>query len=254
MSAVWHAARAAVRRRRLQTVVISLVVLLSTATMVVATGLLDSASSPFDRAFGKQSGAHAVAAFDPATVSTQQLAATGRRPGVEASAGPFGQTSVNVAPGSASFLVGPLTVVGRADAGGPVDKVHVWSGRWADKPGEVVVNEPPPANGIGSPFPPGGKVVTPQGTKLTIVGYAYTLSRTADAWVTPEQMKAMHPTAQQMLYRFTSASTNTDVEQGVKVATAGLPKSSLIAAQSYLTVKKDVASGPGSLRVVILSG
>ncbi|MFF1910556.1 ABC transporter permease [Streptomyces sp. NPDC058239] len=245
MSAVWHAARAAVRRRRLQTVIIGLVVLLSTATVVVATGLLDSASRPFDRAFGKQHGAHAVAAFDPAEVSAQQLSATARRSGVEASAGPFGQTSVSIAPGSASFLTGPLTVVGRGDAGGPVDKVNVWSGRWADKPGEIVVNQTPPARGGGAPFPPGGKVVTPEGTKLTIVGYAYTMSRTADAWVTPEQMKAMHPTAQQMLYRFSSASTKADVEQSVEKATAGLPKGSLVATQSYLTIKKDVASGPG---------
>ncbi|MGW6572667.1 ABC transporter permease [Streptomyces sp. NPDC054945] len=245
MSAVWHAARAAVRRRRLQTVVIGLVVLLSTATMVIAMGLLDSASRPFDRAFGKQRGAHAVAAFDPAAVSTEQLAVTAGQPGVEASAGPFGQASVSVAPGSVPFLTGPLTVVGRADAGGPVDKVNVWSGRWADKPGEIVVNQTPPATSGGAPFPLGGTVVTPEGTKLTIVGYAYTLSRTADAWVTPEQMKAMHPTAQQMLYRFASASTKASVEQSIEKATAGLPKGSLVATQSYRTVKEDVASGPG---------
>ncbi|MFH9044691.1 FtsX-like permease family protein [Streptomyces mutabilis] len=245
MSAVWHAARAAVRRRRLQTLVIGLVVLLSTATMVIATGLLDSASRPFDRAFGKQQGAHAVAAFDPAEVSAQRLAATAERPGVEASAGPFGQTSVSIAPGSAAFLSGPLTVVGRADAGGPVDKVNVWSGRWAEQPGEIVVNQTPPANGSAPPFPADAKVVTPDGTKLTIVGYAHTLSRTADAWVTPEQMTALHPTAQQMLYRFSSAATKADVERSVEKATEGLPKGSLVATQSYLTIKEDVASGPG---------
>ncbi|MFD3808612.1 ABC transporter permease [Streptomyces sp. NPDC058619] len=245
MSAVWHAAGAAVRRRRLQTVVIGLVVLLSTATMVIAMGLLDSASRPFDRAFGKQHGAHAVAAFDPAAVSTEQLTVTASRPGVEASAGPFGQVSVSIAPGSVAFLTGPLTVVGRADPGGPVDKVNVWNGRWPDKPGEIVVNQTPPATGGGAPFPLGGKVVAPEGTNFTIVGYAYTLSRTADAWVTPEQMQAMHPTAQQMLYRFASASTKADVERSVEKATAQLPKGSLVATQSYLTVKEDVASGPG---------
>ncbi|MFF8936080.1 FtsX-like permease family protein [Streptomyces paradoxus] len=244
MSAVWKAARSAVRRRRLQTVVIALVVLLSTATMVIAMGLLDSASRPFDRAFDKQRGAHAVAAFDLDKVSADQVSATARRSGVEAHAGPFDQTSVSLAPGSVSFLPGPLTVVGRGEAGGSVDRVHVWNGRWATKPGEIVVNQTPPFSG-GAPFPLGGKVVTPQGTKLTIVGYAYTMSRTADAWVTPEQMKALHPTARQMMYRFSSASTEAEVAQGIGQATAGLPKGSLVATQSYLTIKKDVASGPG---------
>ncbi|MFF8193113.1 FtsX-like permease family protein [Streptomyces bobili] len=245
MSAVWHAARAAVRRRRLQTAVIGLVVLLSSATMVIAMGLLDSTSRPFDRGFDKQRGAHAVTAFDRGKASAEQLGDTARKPGVEAAAGPFEQASVSPARGSVPFLVGPLTVVGRADAGGPVDKVRVWDGRWADKPGEIVVNMPPPDRGGGSPLPLGGKVVTPQGTKLTIVGFAYTMSRTADAWVTPAQMKAMDPTARQMLYRFASAASKGDVSQGVAQATAGLPKGALVATQSYLTVKKDVASGPG---------
>jgi len=48
MRAVWLAARAAVRRRRLQTVTIGIVILLSTATIVVALGLLDASSAPFE--------------------------------------------------------------------------------------------------------------------------------------------------------------------------------------------------------------
>ncbi|WP_406302574.1 FtsX-like permease family protein [Streptomyces sp. NBC_00885] len=245
MSAVWQAAWAAVKRRRLQTAVISIVVLLSTATMVIALGLLDAASSPFERAFTEQRGAHAVAAFDTGKVSGRQLADTARQPGVEAAAGPFGQTSVSLAPGSVSFLTGPLTVVGRADPGGPVDKVKLWSGHWATAPGEIVVNATPPSVGTMAPFPLGEKIVTPDGTRLSIVGYAYTLSRTADAWVSPAQMEAMHPTATQMLYRFASAATQDDVDSSMSEVTAGLPKDSLLAAQSYLTVKQDIASGPG---------
>ncbi|WP_327006070.1 hypothetical protein OHA72_01495 [Dactylosporangium sp. NBC_01737] len=65
MSAVWRAARAAVRRRRLQTVVIGLVVLFSTATIVVALRLLDASSAPFDRVFDEQAGAHVVAVVEP---------------------------------------------------------------------------------------------------------------------------------------------------------------------------------------------
>ncbi|WP_245985099.1 zinc-binding dehydrogenase [Streptomyces tateyamensis] len=66
MSAVWQAARAAVRRRRLQTGVVGLVVLVSTMTIVVALGLLDAASAPFERAFEQQQGAQVMATFDSA--------------------------------------------------------------------------------------------------------------------------------------------------------------------------------------------
>ncbi|MCH0561182.1 FtsX-like permease family protein [Streptomyces sp. MUM 16J] len=245
MSAVWQAAWAAVRRRILQTTVIGVVVLLSTATMVIALGLLDAASRPFDRAFAEQRGAHAVAAFDTGKTSPAVLKETARKPGVEAAAGPFGQTSVSLAPGSVSFLTGPLRVVGRGEPGGPVDDVKVWSGRWATGPGEIVVNATPPAVGTMAPFPLGGKIVTPEGSRLTIVGYAYTLSRTADAWVSPAQMETMHPTATQMLYRFTSAATQAEVDRGMDEVASDLPKGALLAAQSYLTVKAAIASGPG---------
>src|SRR5688500_4454025 len=91
MSAVWRAARAAVRRRRVQTFVIGLVVLLSTTTIVVALALLEASSAPFDRAFARQQGAHAVAVYDRAKVTDAQLA--GQRTGVAAMAGPFGQVT-----------------------------------------------------------------------------------------------------------------------------------------------------------------
>lgn len=117
MSAVWRASRAAVRRRRLQTFVIGLVVLCSTTTVLLALGLLDAASSPFDRAYAAQRGAHTVATFDTAKVSPGQLERTARQPGVEAAAGPFGQGVVDVPEGWLWMSGGSLTVVGRADPG-----------------------------------------------------------------------------------------------------------------------------------------
>lgn len=132
MSAVWLAARAAVRRRRLQTVVIGLVVFMSAATIVVALSLLAASANPFGRAFAGQDGAHLVAAFDRARVPDARLEQTARRPGVTAAAGPFAEAVVNVTnvtgqrtsgPGPAQpspVTPGPLTVAGRADPGGPV--------------------------------------------------------------------------------------------------------------------------------------
>jgi putative ABC transport system permease protein len=245
VSAVWAAARAAIRRRRLQTTVIGIVVLLSTVTLTVGLGLLDAASHPFDRIFDRQHGAHTVVSFDAGHVSTTQLAATASSSGVTDAAGPFGQTSIGLAPGSVAFLPGPLSVVGRPDPAGSVDQVNLWAGRWSAGLGEIVVNEVPPPPGRHSPFPLGGKVVTQNGTELTIVGYAYSVSRTADAWVSPAQMEQMHPTSLQMLYRLKSAGTQGDVDSSVRRITAGLPKSAVIATQSYLTVKQDVAAGPG---------
>ncbi len=101
MRAVWRAARAAVRRRKLQTFLIGLVVLLCSATTVVSLALIDASSAPFDRAFAARHGAHTVAAFDPAVVSGPAL--TSARSGVTAAAGPFGQ--VVIAPENDSGLV-----------------------------------------------------------------------------------------------------------------------------------------------------
>jgi putative ABC transport system permease protein len=89
MRAVVRAGWAAVRRRRLQSLVIGAVVLLSSGTALLALGLLVASSAPFDRAFTHQQGAHATASFDAAKVSGTDLAATADRPGVTAAAGPF---------------------------------------------------------------------------------------------------------------------------------------------------------------------
>ena len=87
MSAVWTVSRAAVRRRRLQTVVIGVVVALSTTMIVVALGLLAASSGPFDQAYAKQSGAHLVASYDRSKVSEAQL--TNAAQSAAAVAGPF---------------------------------------------------------------------------------------------------------------------------------------------------------------------
>jgi putative ABC transport system permease protein len=55
---------------------------------------------------------------------------------------------------------GPLTVVGRPDPAGPVDRVDLWKGRWATSPGEIVLNiEPDPEH--ASWFPLGGRLCSP---------------------------------------------------------------------------------------------
>ncbi|MEU0571977.1 FtsX-like permease family protein [Nonomuraea sp. NPDC005983] len=235
MSAVWQAARAAVWRRRLQTLVIGLIVLCSSTTSMLALGLLDAATSPFDEAFGEQNGAHLVAVFDTAKVSRAELERTARHKGVEAAAGPFDQTTVTVPKGSPAVPAGPLVVAGRADPAGAVDRVEVVHGRWPAALGEIVVNQR-----FNVPLKPGAlgsKLKLPGGKSLTVVGFATSMSQSAGAWVLPEQLAVLAPAASQMLYRFASAATEEQIRTSLATITAELPKGALSSSRSYLSIK-----------------
>ncbi|MEV4443182.1 FtsX-like permease family protein [Streptomyces sp. NPDC049577] len=236
MSAVWPAARATVKRRKLQTAVIGLVVLCSTTTILLTLTLLSAASAPFERAFGQQRGAHVVAAFDRAKVSDAQLVRTAGRPGVRAAAGPYLQATVDIPQQWLWVPSGPLTVVGRADPAGSVDRIRLLEGRWATAPGETVVNWP----GQGTPGPDklGTKLTVRGAPALTVVGFATSMSKSAGAWVAPAQMAALHPASVQMLYRFTESATDRQVRDSLAAATAGLPTGSLTTTQSHLALKR----------------
>ncbi|MGI5244954.1 FtsX-like permease family protein [Dactylosporangium sp. CA-139066] len=239
MSAVWRAARAAVRRRRLQTLVLALVTLFSTATIVVALALLDASSAPFDRAFEQQKGPHVIATYaTPHPALAANAAAT---------AGPFPQLVLDVPADAAPiWATGPITVVGRAEPGGAVDALAPWAGRWASGPDEVVFNMEPAPPDMVDAFAGellGKKIAVPGRPALTIVGLAYSVSHTADAWVTPETMARLGPTGAQVLYRFPRAGTGAQVDAAI----AALPQDGLQGTQSYLTRKAAVAAGPGTI-------
>ncbi|MFF1379267.1 FtsX-like permease family protein [Streptomyces sp. NPDC058308] len=236
MRAVWRASRAAVKRRRVQTFVIGLVVLCSTTTILLALTLLTAASSPFDKAYAEQRGAHTVASFDTSKVTPEQLAGSAKQPGVEAAAGPFGQAVLDIPKNWLWMAGGTLSVVGRADPAGPVDRIDLLEGHWATKPGEIVVNW----SVQGSPGTEllGTKLKAPGGTTLTVVGFATSMSKSASAWVSPQQMTRLHPTSAQMLYRFTHSSTEAELSTSLARATKMLPKEALTGAQTHLTLKQ----------------
>ncbi|MFJ8965877.1 FtsX-like permease family protein [Lentzea sp. NPDC102401] len=233
MSAVWSASWAAVRRRKLQTIVIGVVVCAASATLVMALGLLDASAAPFDRAFATQQGAHVAAAFDPAKVTEAQLK---QATGSTASAGPFPQATVDTSTGE--VFLGALTVVGRADPGGQVDRVSVWKGRWATGSGEIVLNRTPGSVGR---MDVGFELRLPGLPVLKVVGFAHSVTGSADAWVIPGQIGALRPNALQMLYRFTQA----DTAAGVAAFTARLPQDGLLGTLSHLTVKDKATSELG---------
>ena len=255
MSAVWLAARGAVRHRRLQTAAIGAVVFISAVTIVVALSVLTASANPFGRAFAAQNGAHLVVAFDPSRVPDAQLAQTTRLPGVTAAAGPFAEATVDItgvtgAPGTPSpgpgqappspVPPGPLTVAGRAGPGGPVDDLDLWLGHWATGPGQIVVDLPTREH-VGPQFL-GSAVHLSDGRSLTVVGVAYSASQSAGAWVTPAGIAALHPDAAQMLYRFASAATPTEVGKDLATLTDALPHGAVRSAQSYLTVEQNYST------------
>ena len=254
MSAVWTLSRAAARWRRLQTVVIGVVTFVSAVTLIVALDLLSASSAPFEHAFAQQHGAELVVAFDRATVTNAQLAATAARPGVTASAGPFSQVNVDVTQPTgfgASRLPavppGPLTVVGRSNPGGPVDQVDLWAGHWPSGPGQVVVNRVP-----GGPSPVGSTIALSGGQSLTVVGAAYSVSQSAGAWVTPAQAKALGADETQMLYRFGDATTSAEIRSDLASVTSGISPRALAGSRSYLTLEKQYSTSVAQAYVPFL--
>jgi putative ABC transport system permease protein len=246
------AARGGLAGRRVQAVVIGLVLLASTAASTLALGLLVDSNAPFDHAFAAQHGAHVTAAADTAQASPAQLAATTKLPGVTAAAGPFPETTVSA---QISFTIPPgdragsgglalmqtqLILVGRASPGGPVDDVTLTAGRWAQRPGEAVWS----SGRNGRPIDVGAHITVngvPGSPRLTVVGVATSVTDTAQAWVAPAEIAALHapgtPDVAQMLYRFVSAGTDAAVTGDIARVRAALPSGSLIGAQSYLTAK-----------------
>ncbi|GGQ05633.1 putative ABC transport system permease protein [Actinomadura coerulea] len=243
MRAVWQAARFAVRRRKLQTSIISLVLLVSTGTVVLALGLLATVDGPYDKAFARQHGAHLTVSYDPAKATAAQVAASASRPGVTAAGGPYRSQVVNV-PEEADrtrpglLPPGPFTVTERTvRAGDPVDRLKLRSGRWATGPGEIVLG----TDYARFPFDPIGRKVTfGDGRTFTVVGIGRSITRSSQAWVAPGQLTA--PDGLQMLYRLADPSAPAGT------VTAGLPAT---ASQSYL-VSRQQATEAGTTIIPFL--
>ena len=240
MRAVVRAGWAAVRRRRLQSLVIGAVVLLSSGTALLALGLLVASSAPFDRAFTRQHGAHATANFDVTKVSGADLTATADRPGVTATAGPFDAVRAQLVSESLPLPTG--LIVGRADAASTVDRLDLIEGRWLTGPGQIVLSRDAVDDG-GNPFLVGSRItVDVAGTpSLQVVGIADSVTGTADAWVWPAQTDVLHTegaaASRQMLYRFASADGETAIRASLNQTTTALPDDALTGASTYLTAK-----------------
>ncbi|MET7732186.1 FtsX-like permease family protein [Streptomyces sp. NPDC005402] len=233
--------RSGVGRRRVQTVVIAIATMMAVAAAVVAGSLMVVSDAPFDHAFAAQQGAHLTAEFDPAKVTAQRLGTTGQLDGVTASAGPYPATVIE-ATDSSGRQPPAMTLVGRTGPHADVDDLDLTSGRWARKPGEIVLS----SSYEGAAFKV-GDTLTASGTTLTVVGFATSASRTADVWATPAQARALasreHHVTSQMLYRFDSAGSKGDIAADRKKLLAAVPAGALVGTQSYLDTKSAADSG-----------
>ncbi|MCX4754209.1 ABC transporter permease [Kitasatospora purpeofusca] len=247
MSAVWRASRAAVKRRRFQTFVLGVVVMVSSAMAIATLGLLAAVSGPFDRAYDAANGAHVVAEFDSSKVTAAQLDRAAKAPGVEAAAGPY-PVAVLHSPSETGDhpigMSGSFTVVGRDRPDTPVDTLGLSAGRWPSGPGEIVLNAPASLGRME--IRSEHEVVTPDGVRLKVVGYASSASRSAGGWVAPDQARALGAASFQMMYRFEDAGSESALKAGTAAATEGLPSDALTGTGSYLALKAELAKGPNT--------
>lgn len=233
--------RSGVGQRRVQTVVIAIATMMAVAAAVVAGSLMVVSNAPFDHAFAEQNGAHITAEFDPAAVTAEQLAATGTSEGVTASAGPYPTTIIR-ATDSSGRRPPAMTLVGRTGPRAAVDDLDLTAGRWARKPGEIVLG-----SGYQGPGFPLGDTLTVSGTTLTIVGFATSAGRSADAWATPAQVRALAakdtPVTSQMLYRFDAAGSKGEIGADRRKLAAAVPSGALLGTRSYLDTKRAADQG-----------
>ena len=238
--AVGGAVRGGLGRRRVQAVVIGLVLLASTAASVLALGLIVDSRAPFDHAFAAQHGADVTAAVS-SRVPPAELAATTRLPEVTAAAGPFNEVLVQSEQGGQPNP--PMALVGRASPGGPTDDLTLQAGHWATRPGQVVMaSDPSPGEEMFMSL--GSKIVVtgvPGKPTLTVVGTADSVTSTAGGWVVPAEISSLRalglPAVSQMLYRFQSAGSAAAITSDMAAVSAKLPRGAVVGTQSWLSIQ-----------------
>jgi putative ABC transport system permease protein len=231
-------------RHKVQAVVLGMVLLVSTASATLGLALLAASNGPFQHAFNAQDGAHLLVTVNPARAGAAQLAATRSLHGVSAMAGPFGEATVQTQWNGQPFP--QLTLVGRTSPGGPVDDVVLNAGHWATGPGQVVLNG---SSGGGGPVV--GSTVSITGlahpVALTVVGFASSITNTADGWVAPAEVSALGaPSSAQLLYRFTSAGTEAQVRADLAEVTGALPPGTVTGSGSWLAAESQ-SEGNGAI-------
>jgi len=253
MKAVLTKTMADIGRRKLQSGIIALVILLSSGAATLALSLLVESNAPYDRAFASANGAHLTLTFAADKVNVVQLRATASAHGVTAAAGPWPEVSARLTTDGATPTgqggkggngpgdLGVFTIVGRDRPDAAVDRLTIESGRWARAPGELVLSRRmADSTGLGV----GDRVQASDGAGhpwLQVVGIAVSIGRGVDAWVAPAQAAPLAPRKAplqyQMLYRVSPAGTAADLRTATQAITARLPAGSVENSTNYLDIK-----------------
>ena len=269
---VLRAASAGVTRRLVPTVVIFCVLAAGSAAALLGLTLVTSSNELFLTAFAQSHGAQLAVTVDSARATGAQLAGTRHLPGVTDAAGPYPETFMKLTSGHASgqppagqkasgrslphgqvnsVVTSPdlwLAVVSRPAPSGPLDDITLQQGRWFTGPGEIDIDPhllPFPAR-IGSTITVAS---APGKPKLTVVGYASSITMDEAAWVTPSQVAALRPAGapaqQQMLYTFTSAGSAAQVSADVARLKRALPAGAVSSWVSWLSPDSLTAASQG---------
>ncbi|NUT37769.1 MAG: FtsX-like permease family protein [Hamadaea sp.] len=224
----------------MQTVLIGVIVTLCTATLLIGLALLATVSGPFDRTFAQLNGAHATVLYDSAKVNDSQAAATATSGGATESAGPFPvATTTLTGNGPGPAFGGPMRIAGRSTPDASVDKLRLTAGRWATGPGEIVfashLRLGPDADRIVGRTYSSATLGT-----LTVVGVAYSVTQTADAWMLPTEVQKLSPRTSEMLYRFAATAVGTKelMKERVAAVTAGTSADAVAGSSTYLTPRE----------------
>ena len=247
-------------RHKVQAVVIVAVLFVATASATLGLALLNANNSPFTQAFAAQRGADATVTASPGLATTAQFAATAHVAGVTAMAGPFGTTTLPLEFQGQPW--GQTTLVGRAAPGGPVDDVVLNAGHWADGPGQIVLAGNQAGGGPGN-GPVLGNTFTatslPGKPALTVVGFATSVTDTSDGggWVTPAELSRLQAAgsqpAVQLLYRFTSAATQAQLQADVAGVTKTLPSGTVLDWGSWLTAQQSEGSNAAIMEPFVIA-
>jgi putative ABC transport system permease protein len=241
MSGVLRKSFADMRRRKVQTAVIALVLLLSSLSATLALTLLVESDAPFDRAFQQAQGAHLTMSFAGSAVSEAELQATGRASGVSAFGGPWRVIPWSLQqPDGQTFI---LPLAGRSDPGGPVDRLTIVSGRWAQRVNDVVLSQQFADKAgvqLGETIASGGDSPLPT---MTVVGIAVGVGNEPDAWTLPAAVPLVtggkFQTTYLMEYRLMHAGTQHDIDAVASAISAGIRPGGVLDSTSYLTAKLD---------------
>jgi putative ABC transport system permease protein len=242
MNGVVTHVRAGIRRRRLQSAVVAVIILLASGTITLGLTLLQTSSNPWDKAFDAQSGAHLAVTYDRKHVTQEQLLTTPGLIGATASAGPWPRADGQFKRGTEKWS---LNVVGRNDPAGAVEVLQVSAGRWVRGPGEVVVTRSfAELHGIsvGDHLTSISSLDKPE---FVVVGEAVDIDEgdaetsSQSVWVTEVQARSFSGDyGYRMVYRFTQPPSQQQLRDAVARLRDSLPAGAVSDSVNYLLFRQ----------------